>query len=79
VKELLAKPETLQVGTAEFDSILERAMAILCQHNDSEEQNDLPRLEMVLHPEHNKEAAAQFRRTKHFVPTSPHVRTWWNS
>ncbi|OJA15610.1 hypothetical protein AZE42_09638 [Rhizopogon vesiculosus] len=72
VKELLAKLEALQVGTAEFDSILERAMATLHKHNDSEEQNDLPRLEMVLHPDHSKEAAAQFRRTKHFVPTRPH-------
>jgi hypothetical protein len=38
-------------------------------HNDSEEREDLPMLENILGGKASKEAAAQFTRTKKFVPT----------
>lgn len=44
-------------------------MAHLRPHNDSEEQEDLPLLEPKLGEKASKEAAAQFSRTKKFVPT----------
>lgn len=44
-------------------------MAHLRPHNDSEENEDLPKLEPILGVERSKEAAATFSRTKKFVPT----------
>lgn len=38
-------------------------------HNDSEEQRDLPLLELALGLNNSEVAAASFTRTKKFVPT----------
>jgi len=72
VKEHLYKLESLKAGTAEFHSTLKDVMDHLHKHNDSEEQEDLPKLEAVIGKEASKEAAASFSRTKKFAPTRAH-------
>ncbi|KAF9223111.1 hypothetical protein BS17DRAFT_782395 [Gyrodon lividus] len=72
IKIMLAQLESMQVGTDEFDTLMSKMMAHIREHNDSEETNDLPRLEEALHPDHSKEAAFQFNTTKRFVPTRAH-------
>ena len=69
MKERLAKIESMQAGTAQYDELLEVVMAHLHEHNDSEEIKDLPQLEPKLGPEASQEAATSFSRTKKFVPT----------
>lgn len=44
-------------------------MAHLRQHNDSEETQDLPQLELKLGQEGSQHAAATFTKTKKFAPT----------
>jgi len=74
VKELLSHLETLSAETNadEFGHTVEKVMAHLKPHNDSEEQNDLPTLEEKLGVERSKAEAARFSRTKKFVPTRAH-------
>ena len=69
VKELLYKLEGFIVGTDDHNDTLQRVMAHLRPHNDSEETNDLPPLEAALAEGASAEAAARFKRTKKFVPT----------
>lgn len=69
VKELLYKLESLSAGTDEHNNTLQRVMAHLKPHNDSEENNDLPPLEAALPEGASADAAARFKRTKKFVPT----------
>ena len=68
-KENLYKLESLTPGTTEHASLLKEIMDHLHKHNDSEEKEDLPRLEPVLGEEGSIEAALSFSRTKHFAPT----------
>lgn len=72
VKELLYHLESLTAGQPEYHQTLEKVMAHLKPHNDSEEQNDLPALEPLIGAEGSKAAAAQFSRTKKFAPTRAH-------
>ncbi|KAG8771725.1 hypothetical protein FRC16_005859 [Serendipita sp. 398] len=72
VKELLYKLDSLTPGTSEHHDTLKEVIDHLKPHNDSEEINDLPRLEQALGKEASKEAAAAFSRTKKFVPTRAH-------
>jgi len=53
-------------------TLLKDVMDHLHKHNDSEEQNDLPSLELKLGTEGSQKAAADFKRTKKFAPTRPH-------
>jgi len=69
VKELLYNLESLTPGQADFHMTLAKVMEHLKPHNDSEEKNDLPQLETLIGAEGSKDAAAQFSRTKKFVPT----------
>jgi hypothetical protein len=69
VKEELYKLESLQAGTPEFDSLLNRMMASLHHHNDDEEIDDLPALEAAIGEDAAMEAALNFKKTKKFVPT----------
>ncbi|KAK7042210.1 Hhe domain protein [Favolaschia claudopus] len=71
VKEMLYKMESMTPGSAEYDKILERMMASLHEHNDSEEVNDLPLLEPHL-GEGSQQVASQFSLTKKFAPTRAH-------
>ncbi|KAF7969335.1 hypothetical protein HWV62_27727 [Athelia sp. TMB] len=74
VKELLSHLESLNVekDAQAFGETVEKVMAHLKPHNDSEEQNDLPPLEEKLGVERSKKEAARFSRTKKFVPTRAH-------
>ncbi|KIJ62301.1 hypothetical protein HYDPIDRAFT_114796 [Hydnomerulius pinastri MD-312] len=72
VKECLSQLGTMKVGTDEYDHTISRMMSQLHEHNDSEENKDLPQLEEKLHLDHSREAAQQFKTTKRFVPTRPH-------
>ncbi|KAJ7481839.1 hypothetical protein FB451DRAFT_1556028 [Mycena latifolia] len=72
VKEMLYKLESLTPGTSEYDTIIERMMASLHNHNDDEEIKDLPLLEPHLGEDGSKHAASQFSLTKKFVPTRAH-------
>ncbi|KAL0958956.1 hypothetical protein HGRIS_014268 [Hohenbuehelia grisea] len=72
VKKLLSHLETLTPGTSEYDKTIAQVMDHLHEHNDSEEQKDLPLLEPKLGTEGSKEAASSFSRTKKFVPTRAH-------
>ncbi|KAI0338433.1 hypothetical protein BDW22DRAFT_1338004 [Trametopsis cervina] len=72
VKEELYKLESLQPGSSEFDSLLNRMMASLHHHNDDEEIDDLPLLEPAIGEAASKEAAQSFKKTKKFVPTRTH-------
>lgn len=69
VKEELYKLESLKVGSAEFDSLLNRMMVSLHHHNDDEEIDDLPALESAIGEAASKDASQSFKRTKKFVPT----------
>lgn len=72
VKKQLYELESMQAGSAEFDSLLNKMMASLHQHNDDEEIDDLPLLEPVIGEAASKEAAQSFKQTKKFVPTRAH-------
>ncbi|KAF5344596.1 hypothetical protein D9758_013922 [Tetrapyrgos nigripes] len=72
VKEKLHALEGMAAGTPEFDSTLKAVMDHLHKHNDSEEREDLPRLEPALGTEGSKAAGQSFSRTKMFVPTHAH-------
>ncbi|KAG6919344.1 hypothetical protein DXG01_006891 [Tephrocybe rancida] len=72
VKEQLYKLESCKPGTSEHEALLKSIMDHLHEHNDSEEQQDLPLLEPALGEEGSKSAAASFTRTKQFVPTRAH-------
>jgi hypothetical protein len=69
VKELLYNLESLTPGQEDFHTTITKVMEDLKPHNDSEEKNDLPELEKSIGAERSKDAAAQFNRTKKFVPT----------
>lgn len=47
VKKDLVALEGLEVGTAEFDQLMNKVMDHLKHHNDDEERDDLPALEPV--------------------------------
>ncbi|KAH8115031.1 HHE domain-containing protein [Phellopilus nigrolimitatus] len=72
VKEKLYKLESLTPGAADYDSLLDKVMAHLHEHNDSEEIKDLPLLEPAIGADASKTAATSFSRTKKFVPTRTH-------
>jgi len=72
VKELLSHLESLSPGTEPYHEMMQKMIAHLKPHNDSEEQEDLPQLEPLLGEEGSKEAAQTFSRTKKFVPTRAH-------
>lgn len=72
VKELLYNLSNSTPGTAQYDEILQKVMAHLRPHNESEENEDLPMLESKLGEEYSASAAQSFKRTKKFVPTRPH-------
>lgn len=69
MKELLSHLETLTAGTPEYHETMTKMIGHLRPHNDSEEEHDLPLLEPILGEENSKKAAAEFSRTKKFVPT----------
>lgn len=69
VKERLHHLESLTAGTSDHSETLKQIMTHLHEHNDSEEQEDLPLLEPKLGAERSKSVAAEFSRTKKFVPT----------
>ena len=69
VKELLYNLSNSTPGTAQYDEILQKVMAHLRPHNESEENEDLPMLESKLGEEYSASAAQSFKRTKKFVPT----------
>ena len=77
VKETIYKMQSMDASTLEFSAMLAEMMRRLREHNNSEEVDDLPQLEIHLGEEGSKEAAAAFKRTKKFAPTrsvpSPHV------
>ncbi|KZV99650.1 hypothetical protein EXIGLDRAFT_640372 [Exidia glandulosa HHB12029] len=72
VKKDLVTLEGLQVGTTEFDTLMNKIMDHLKHHNDEEENEDLPALEPVLGVDNSKAAAQSFSRTKKLVPTRAH-------
>ncbi|KAJ2935380.1 hypothetical protein H1R20_g1714, partial [Candolleomyces eurysporus] len=69
VKENLYKLEGMNAGTPAYDQLLKTVMDHLHEHNDSEEQKDLPLLFEKLGAEGAATAAASFKRTKGFAPT----------
>ncbi|KAJ2933032.1 hypothetical protein H1R20_g4061, partial [Candolleomyces eurysporus] len=69
VKENLYKLEGMSAGTPSYDQLLKTVMDHLHEHNDSEEQKDLPLLFEKLGAEGAASAAASFKRTKGFAPT----------
>jgi len=72
VKELLSNLESLTPGHSDYHETMAKMISHLRPHNDSEEREDLPMLEPILGDKASKEAAAQFSRTKKFVPTRAH-------
>lgn len=69
VKKDLYQLEGMEPGTPNYDALLKTVMEALRKHNDSEEVEDLPRLEPAIGKEKSEAAAASFKRTKKFVPT----------
>ena len=69
VKEKLYQIESMKPGSEEYSTLLAAVMKHLHEHNDSEEQKDLPELEPHLGAEGSSTAAQSFSRTKKFVPT----------
>ena len=59
----------MQVGTPEYDALLNKMMVSLHHHNDDEEIDDLPLLEPAIGEDASKDAALSFKQTKKFVPT----------
>lgn len=72
IKTLLARAESLSVGTPEHADILTKVMGVLAEHMKCEEQHDLPLLESKLQTEESYNAEREFQRTKALVPTRPH-------
>jgi len=72
VKIRLAKIESLQPGSPEYDGLLKEVMDELKKHMDGEENHDLPQLEATLAHADSAKAVASFQRTKNFVPTRSH-------
>ena len=69
VKEKLYRLESMTPGTSEYDNMLKEVMDHLHEHNDNEEQKDLPLLESKIGQEDCHKAAVTFSRTKKFAPT----------
>lgn len=72
VKTLLARLESLSVGTPEHENLLTKVKDVLAEHIRGEEQHDLPLLESKLQTEESYNAEREFQRTKALVPTRPH-------
>ncbi|KAL1742103.1 hypothetical protein HDZ31DRAFT_66282 [Schizophyllum fasciatum] len=72
VKEKLYQIESMKPGSEEYNTQLAAVMKHLHEHNDSEEQKDLPELEPHLGTDGSASAAQTFSRTKKFVPTRAH-------
>ncbi|KAI5899256.1 uncharacterized protein SCHCODRAFT_02604620 [Schizophyllum commune H4-8] len=72
VKEKLYELEKLDPGSTEFDTLLESTMSALHKHIDTEERDEMPKLEALLMDEDSKSAAGSFARTKMIAPTRPH-------
>ncbi|WVQ99804.1 hypothetical protein IAU59_006946 [Kwoniella sp. CBS 9459] len=71
-KELLYKFQQLTPDNAEFESTLKKLMSELKDHIKGEEEDDLPQLEKALPTGESSDLAANFQRTKKFVPTRSH-------
>lgn len=56
-------------ASPEYSALLKKVMDHLHEHNDSEEEKDLPLLEPLLGEAGSQAAALSFKRTKKFVPT----------
>jgi len=72
VKKLLQDAENYDAGSLELTNIMKEVIEHLKPHNESEENNDLPALELAIGEAHSREAAQSFSRTKKFVPTHAH-------
>ncbi|KAL1714126.1 hypothetical protein EV715DRAFT_210176 [Schizophyllum commune] len=72
VKEKLYEIEKLDPGSTEFDALLESTMSALHKHIETEERDEMPKLEALLMEEDSKSAAGSFARTKMIAPTRPH-------
>ncbi|KAL1665717.1 hypothetical protein GGF50DRAFT_126229 [Schizophyllum commune] len=72
VKEKLYELEKLDPGSTEFDTLLESTMSALHKHIETEERDEMPKLEALLMDEDSKSAAGSFARTKMIAPTRPH-------
>ncbi|KAG6817510.1 hypothetical protein H0H87_008137 [Tephrocybe sp. NHM501043] len=72
VKEQLNQLESLNSGSKQHGDLLNSIMQHLHEHNDNEEKKDLPLLEPTLGKDGSLAAAANFARTKQFVPTRAH-------
>ncbi|KAI6008072.1 hypothetical protein EDC04DRAFT_2582252 [Pisolithus marmoratus] len=72
VKTLLARVESLSVGTPEHENALSKVNDVLTEHIRSEEKHDLPLLESKLQTEESYNAEREFQRTKALAPTRPH-------
>ena len=69
VKEKLYELEKLDPGSTEFDTLLESTMNALHKHIETEEQDEMPKLEALLMEEDSQSAAGSFARTKMIAPT----------
>ena len=69
VKEKLYELEKLDPGSTEFDTLLESTMSALHKHIETEEQDEMPKLEALLMEEDSQSAAGSFARTKMIAPT----------
>ncbi|KAH7106467.1 hypothetical protein BKA62DRAFT_687234 [Auriculariales sp. MPI-PUGE-AT-0066] len=72
VKEQLLTLEGLTAGTTEFDQLMNSIMEHLKTHNDSEEREDLPRLEKAMDNDESVKIAQSFAHTKMLAPTHAH-------
>lgn len=69
VKKFLYKLESFSAGIVEYGDMVKQVMDHLRPHINSEETNDLPKLEVELGDESSAESPRSFTLTKKSVPT----------
>ena len=72
VKRLLADLETLDPGTAEFRSTMDKVVSAVREHVSEEEGDVLPRLKARTDAELRENVGSLVEKAKSVVPTHPH-------
>ncbi|KAI0780639.1 hypothetical protein BD413DRAFT_463165 [Trametes elegans] len=72
IKRLVYDADATRVSKAEYDDVLQRAVAAFVTHAQEEEDEQLPLIRQKLSPEENDKLARAFLKARTMVPTRPH-------
>lgn len=73
LKKIATKLDGMKVQDEGYDGLMDKLAALLDQHMQEEENENLPELAAQYNPEELKELGAKFEKAKEHLPTRPHV------